>query len=606
LICPGSRVGYLRQTAVSGSVRTAREEAGSEMREINSARRDMEEAERKIEGGDTSDATLSALDDATQRFADAGGWTQDQEIETVLRGLGFTPADGDRPCTDFSGGWQMRIALARLLLSKPTVLLLDEPSNHLDSSARDWLAKYLAAYDGSLILVSHDAALLERSVDSVAEISAGTLLKYPGCSLSKYEEEREFRAKSAKAEYERNLAEAAKLQAYVDRFGASATKASSAQSRVKALERMRKEGKLDAPAEAVVVKRRKPVLNLPDPPKSMGEELISLKGASVGHDPDGPPLLKNVDLTVMRGMKLILRGPNGAGKSTLLSAMRGALPLLEGKVIENEKLRLGSFTQDLAQELDPNSRALDLVTEYARGGEHGDINVSNEVARGVMGALGLSDDKPLRLTKDLSGGEKARVALSMFALKASNLLILDEPSNHLDVECVEALGEALGRWGEDDGGVVVVSHDRQFCDMVGFTHVGTVKDGTITIEERGLNSGDWSRYDLGSKTAAAADFASDESGGAATATVELTPEEKEIFRKRQKLAYNAPKRIEKLEALIEQAEAKVAEYDEEMMTVGNDVGKLTDITKLKEKEEAKIAEMMEEWEDLEQVLAEFG
>lgn len=163
--------------------------------------------------------------------------------------------------------------------------------------------------------------------------------------------------------------------------------------------------------------------------------------------------------------------PGRSGKSTLLAALRGKLPLLSGKRVENEKLRLGVFTQDLAQELDVNARAMDLVTDYARGGKTGDITVSNQDARGVMGRLGLGDEKPLRKIGALSGGEKARVALSMFALKASNLLLLDEPSNHLDVGCIEALGDSLSSWGGTDGSVVVVSHDRAFCDQVGFTHV---------------------------------------------------------------------------------------------------------------------------------------
>ncbi len=221
---------------------------------------------------------------------------------------------------------------------------------------------------------------------------------------------------------------------FVDKFGASATKAASAQSRVKMIEKMRKEGKLDPPPLSVVEKRWKPSLVLPTPPKSIGEKLLVLEKADIGYDDGSPPILVGIDLVVKCGMKLILRGPNGAGKSTLLAALRGKLPLLAGKRLENDQLRLGVFTQDLAQELDVKARAMDLVTDYAREGPHGDITISNQAARGVMGRLGLGDEKPLRKVGELSGGEKARVALSMFALKASNLLLLDEPSNHLDLE----------------------------------------------------------------------------------------------------------------------------------------------------------------------------
>jgi ATP-binding cassette subfamily F protein 3 len=393
----------------------------------------MLKAEEAIMNGDTTDAMLNGLEEANEEFTNAGGWTQDQDVDSILGGLGFLPEDSARPCSDFSGGWQMRIALARLLLSRPAVLLLDEPSNHLDSSARDWLAKYLANYKGSMVLVSHDLTLLRKSVNNIAEVAGGTLLKYVSCSYDKYREEKAFRAKSAQAEYERNVAEAARLQAFVDKFGASATKASQAQSRVKMIEKMREEGKLTPPPVAIVESSFQPELVLPDPPKSIGEELLVLKNADIGYE-DGVPLLEDISFSLKRGMKIILRGPNGAGKSTMLSCLRGKLRPLDGERIENEQLRMNVFTQDLAQELDGNARAVDLVTQYARNGEFGDINISDQQARSVMGRLGLGGDKPLRLVGSLSGGEKARVALSMFALKASNVLILDEPSNHLDVE----------------------------------------------------------------------------------------------------------------------------------------------------------------------------
>jgi len=598
MIGPKVKCGYLRQTAVSGSVRTVAEEAASEMSAINTARSKMTDLEARITDGDISDKTINALEKATDEFANAGGWNQDKTVASVLAGLGFTPDDSFRMCSEFSGGWQMRIALARLLLSQPTLLLLDEPSNHLDSTARDWLANYLSEYDGSLVLVSHDIALLDRAVNNIAEVAGGTVLEYVGCSYKKYLSQREERSRAAQVEYEKNVAEAARLQAFVDRFGASATKASQAQSRVKMIEKMKSEGKLTPPPTAIVGEKFRPELVLPDPPKSLGEDLITLKRAKIGYE-EGSPLLMDTSLTIKRGMKIILRGPNGAGKSTLMSALRGKLDLLSGERIENEKLRLGTFTQDLAQELDVASRAVDLVTAHAREGAFGDINISDQQARSVMGRLGLSGDKPLRLVGDLSGGEKARVALSMFALKASNVLMLDEPSNHLDVECIAALSDALSNWGGKDGAIVVVSHDRAFCETVGFTHVGTVIDGGLILEERSLKYSDWDLYDLnGAATAEGnhGEWAKDPSSS--KNEVNLTPEEKEELRRKQKLAFNAPKRIAKLEDAIEKAELRIAELDEEMMEVGNDVGILTDLSKLKEAEHDKVWEMTNEWEEL--------
>jgi ATP-binding cassette subfamily F protein 3 len=496
------RVGYMKQTAVSGSPMTVYEEAKSEMTALEDARDVLDATTKAVEDGDYSEEALEKLANAQEKFQVLGGYEQEQMVDSVLKGLGFEPEDSDRLCSSFSGGWQMRIGLARLLLSKPSLLLLDEPSNHLDSAARDWLGKYIAKYDGSVILVSHDVGLMDKSVNNIVEITAGTLIEYKSCSYHSYLEEKEFRALSAQAEYEKNLEEAAGLQRFIDKFSAG-TKSKSAQSRVKMLEKMKKEGKLDAPPAAIVANVRIPILQLPDPPKPYGENLLVMKDATIGYDPNEEPLLKNINLTIPRGMKLLLRGPNGAGKSTLLKALRGNVKSMiqEGSLIENEQLKLGVFTQDLAQELDKEARAVDLVTDYARTGVDGDITVSEERARGVMGALGLGGEKPLRKIKALSGGEKARVALSMFALKASNLLMLDEPSNHLDVGCIQGLANALSGWGGEDGSVVVISHDREFCEKVGFTHIGTVTDGKLVLEQRGIRESDWDQYEMGAKLA---------------------------------------------------------------------------------------------------------
>jgi ATP-binding cassette subfamily F protein 3 len=279
-------------------------------------------------------------------------------------------------------------------------------------------------------LVTHDVELLQ-SMDHIAEVSAGYLQAYKSCTYDQYQTQKQDRAQAAQIEYERNQEKADKLQQFVDKYGASATKASAAQSRVKQLEKMKLQGLLDAPPDTLMQERFKPTLRLPEPPRTMGETLLTLRDAQVGYT---EPLVSQINLDIMRGMKLLIRGPNGAGKSTILHSLRGTLPLLAGDRMENESLRLGVFTQDLAQELDLNARAVDLVTAYAREGLDGDIFISDQDARGVMGGLGLTKDKPLRQISALSGGEKARVALAMFALKPSNLYLLDEVSNHLDTE----------------------------------------------------------------------------------------------------------------------------------------------------------------------------
>ncbi|CAB9505190.1 Tylosin resistance ATP-binding protein TlrC [Seminavis robusta] len=571
----GGDIGYLQQTAVSGSTKTVYEEAASGMVELQKAKDYLERIQQQLanaddDNGQDNEKLLQELDRANTLFEAAGGYTQEQKVATVLKGLGFH--DLDIRCDELSGGWQMR-------------------GNHLDAAARKWLANYLATYDGdgTMLLVTHDVQLLE-SMDHIAEITpTGNLQVYKSCTYPQYLELKQQRALASRAEFERNQVKAAKLQGFVDKWGASATKASAAQSRVKQLEKMGREGLLDEPDEAIVAERFKPTLVLPDPPRAIGDTLLALNDASVGYDND-KPLVEGVNLEIVRGMKLLIRGPNGAGKSTLLHSLRGTLPLIEGERTKNAQLELGVFTQDLAQELDGESRAVDIVTQYARTGF--DVTISDEQARGVMGRLGLTGEKALRRIKELSGGEKARVALSNFSIKPSNCILLDEVSNHLDQECVEALSDALTDWGKDDGAVVVISHDKEFCSKVGFTHVATVSDGKFKLEQRSMRNDDWQvvRTTLGET-----DKEGTETGQ--PAKVEVDP----AIRKK---LFNAPKRISKLEELLEKTEEEIASLDEEMLANGSDVGKLVDLSKKKEELEAKVEEYMEEWEELEMLLAE--
>lgn len=279
-----------------------------------------------------------------------------------------------------------------------------------------------------------------------------------------------------------------------------------------------------------------------------------------------------------------------------MNALQGNFDVIKkGTRKVNDNLRLGVFTQDLAQQLDIQATALHLVASHATEGPNGNIAISHQTVRSAMGRLGLSQDKPLRPVGQLSGGEKARVALAMFSLKPSNVLCLDEPSNHLDQECVDALSQALSNWG-GDGAVVVVSHDKAFCEIVGFTHVGTVSGGTFLLEERGLTHADWDTYDIRAVAGAKQHQAEQN---------ELSPKDKLQHAKLRKRALNAPKRIAKLEQLIEMSELNIARIQDEMMEHGNDIGKLMDLNKDKENEEEKIMQFMNEWEDLEALVTHF-
>lgn len=344
LLCDGGsvvigttqEVGYLQQTAVSGSSRTIYEEAASAMTTVEDARKKLEALQAKVASTDQpTEQTLKALDRALVQYDALGGYNQEKEVASVLHGLGFQ--DIHKKCEELSGGWQMRVSLARLLLSKPTLLLLDEPSNHLDVNARQWLTNYLKDYEnGAMVLVTHDVNLL-TAVSNIAEVNRGTLQLFKSCTYNQFLKEKKRRAMVAEKEYAKNVEKAAKLQSFVDKYGASATKASAAQSRVKQIEKMQREGLLDAPAEAIVAQRSKPHLILPEPPRARGEVLISLDDAKIGHG--DAVLISDVNLEIKRGMRLLLRGPNGAGKSSVLRALRGSLPLVGGDRTPNADLR---------------------------------------------------------------------------------------------------------------------------------------------------------------------------------------------------------------------------------------------------------------------------
>ena len=321
LIAKKARMGYLEQKGVSGSTKTVREEVSSRMDRLTAAIAALESAEKAVSGGETSAEALTTLEAATVEFEAAGGYTVEQKIANVLKGLGFMEEDNDRYCSEFSGGWQMRIALARLLLSEPDLLLLDEPTNHLDKGARTWLGDYLSKYDGTLLIVSHDVNLLGTAVNSIAEVRGGTVELYKSRNHAQWAVEREERAKQAQAAFEANQRNIARLQGFVDRFGAKTMGASLAQSRLKTIEKL--EASLpDGDPSLKIQEGPKPVLKLPTPPRG-SQRLLELKGCTLAWPTKGtakdapaeaaaaPSILKDVSLTINRGSRIVVRGPNG-------------------------------------------------------------------------------------------------------------------------------------------------------------------------------------------------------------------------------------------------------------------------------------------------------
>lgn len=585
----GARMGYLQQKGVSGSTRTVYEEACSEMDTINEAREVMEAAETAMIESPMDQKALDKFLQAQATYEAVGGLTQDKLVAQILGGLGFSAQDQQRLCSTFSGGWQMRIALAKLLLSEPDLLLLDEPTNHLDSAAKTWLGRFLSKYEGTIVTVSHDESFLEGvTLSTVAEVANSRVEVFKGCGFKKFLFERDERMRALKTKYEAEQKEMARLQGFVDRFGAQATKASAAQSRVKMLQKMEAnatplpEGKSNFRAK----------MRLPPPPACHTKQ-IELKNASFGWG-DAPPTATGLNLKLEKGQTLAILGPNGAGKSTLLKALAGNLPLSSGDRNEGEGLKLGVFTQDLAQDLPQDAVALELVLDRVR--EH-DSTVSNEQARTILGSLGLQGPKALRKIAVLSGGEKARVALAIFVMIPYNLLMLDEPSNHLDADTLNSLVDAIKGW---KGTVVVVSHNKDFVTRLATTHTAIVEGGVVKQLDRPPRASDWEHDAEGQG------WKGDE-----PAKKDLTPAEKKAQKalraaaeKERKRKVNAPGRIAKIEALVEELDVKIQDLTDKMYEEGNDAATVAKIVGDKEAAEARSGKLYQEWEELEELLAE--
>lgn len=589
----GTKLGYLEQTAVSGSKQTVWDEARSRMDAINEADEELRVAELSVDKGE--EGAIAKLAAAQEAFEAADGYKADEMIAGVLNGLGFQQSDWTRLCSEFSGGWQMRIALARLLLgqmdrSGRSLMLLDEPTNHLDNKAKAWLAEYLRKVPGAVIIVSHDEALLDRTCDRIAEIRNGQLHTYVG-NYTKFLREREARQLALAQEIQSKQLEIDKLQGFVDRFGAKATKAAAANSKKKAIAKLQASMPAGLPEKVNSNSggdRRIAVVKLPPTPVCAREVLILRKGV-IGWE-GSSPLLQNVDLKLETGMRLMILGPNGCGKSTLLRALSGRGALQGGEREEGMGVQLGVFTQDLAQDLPQDVSGLECVLQIAR---EKDPTITDETARSALGALGLTGDSVLRPIKALSGGEKARVALGAFVLKPHNVLLMDEASNHLDRPTVRALAKALSTF---KGALVAITHDREFCEAINPTHVARVlPNGTVSV--RLCINGELDDRDF-NPTAPVESSQSNGSSGNQQVTESGKKKVGNVKEERKRLQ-QMQNRIAKLLSYIEKGEEACRGYDKELSAAGSNAEKALKILKIKEEVLDKVREFEEEWEELE-------
>ncbi len=468
-----TRIGYFSQNVGEMVGRSALGEVMSAVKDLvdlGEQIRDMEAAMASPMSDEAMAALLARYGDAVERFEHGGGYDLESRAQAVLTGLGIPPADHDRPVESFSGGWKMRIALAKILTQNPDVLLLDEPTNHLDMESILWIEDWLAEeFKGALLMTCHDHDFMNRIVSRIIEVSNQTFTTYSG-NYDFYLREREIRREQLLASYRRQQEMLAKEEEFIARFAARASHASQVQSRIKKLEKIER---IVVPPEQRTIR-----FAFPDPPRS-GEDVILLKAlAKTWHLSDGAvkSVFGGVSGMIRRREKIAVVGVNGAGKSTFLKVLSGQTEPSGGEVVMGANVQVGYFSQLSMDILDPGKTVFDTLQDAM---PHANIGV----VRNLCAAFLFQGDDVYKRIDKLSGGEKSRVVLAMLLTQPVNLLILDEPTNHLDIQSREILLEALQDFA---GTLILVSHDRHFLRSL-VNRVFEIDHGQMLIYEGGYD-----------------------------------------------------------------------------------------------------------------------
>jgi ATP-binding cassette subfamily F protein 3 len=417
----------------------------------------MEESERSTDG--------TRIAEIQTRLADIDAWSAEARAASILKGLGFTDEEQLMPCSAFSGGWRMRVALAGVLFSQPDLLLLDEPTNYLDLEGALWLETYLARYPHTVLIVSHDRGLLNRAVGSILHLEDKKLTLYQG-GYETFAETRAARLAAAASEAKKQDARRAHLQSFVDRFRAKASKAVQAQSRLKMIAKLKP---ITTPQEAALKRFTFPT------PEELSPPILRIESGSVGYD--GVPVLRRLNLRIDQDDRIALLGRNGEGKSTLSKLLAGKLQPIEGQLHKSSKLRVGYFAQHQVEELHLDETPIDHIRRMRP-------TETPSKLRARLGGFGIGAEQAETLVGKLSGGQKARLSLMLATLDAPHMLILDEPTNHLDIESREALVEALTAYS---GAIILVSHDMHLLGLVA-DRLWLVRGGEVAPYEGDLES----------------------------------------------------------------------------------------------------------------------
>ena len=466
------RIAYLQQEFDVDLDRTVRQElfqAFGEAAEVLNRQQQVEEAmagERAADDPDHLDALIHELGQLQNRFESLHGYELEARIDKLLPTIGFTPEGAERPVRDYSGGWQMRIALGKILLQDPDLLLLDEPTNHLDVETIQWLEGYLLEQSAAMVVISHDRAFLDRVCNQIVSTERGISRSYLG-NYSAHLEQKALEQEATQAAFDRQQKEIASQQAYIDRFRASATRSTQAKSREKLLEKVER---IDAPIETVAG----PSFRFPDAPRS-GAQVAPIENLT--HSYGEKILFLDAALEVERGDRIAFVGPNGAGKSTLLRLVMGMETPDEGLArLGEHNVVARYFEQNQAEALDLDKTVIDTMFEAVP-------DWTQTQVRSLLGSFCFSNDTVFKEVGQLSGGEKARLALALMLLSPCNLLVLDEPTNHLDIPAKQMLEDALQAY---EGAALLVSHDRYFISRVA-NRIVELRDGELVLYRGGYD-----------------------------------------------------------------------------------------------------------------------
>ncbi len=545
----GSTIGYLPQVMVLSDEHTVREEAEQAFSHISQMqerldRMNQELADRTDYDSESYMALVEKFTHESERFQMMGGMNYQAELERTLMGLGFAREDFDRPTREFSGGWRMRIELAKLLLRRPDVLLLDEPTNHLDIESIQWLENFLATKANAVVLVSHDRAFINNVTNRTLEISCGRVFDYK----VKYDEYVRLRAERREQQlraYENQQKEIADIKEFIERFRYKPTKAVQVQSRIKQLEKM-------VPIEVDEVDNSALRLKFP-PALRSGDYPLICEGVRKAYGEH--VVFHDVDLTIKRGEKVAFVGKNGEGKSTLVKCIMGEIPF-EGSLKLGHNVQIGYFAQNQAQLLDGELTVFDTIDRVAKG----DIRLK---IRDILGAFMFGGEASEKKVKVLSGGERSRLAMIKLLLEPVNFLILDEPTNHLDMRSKDVLKDAIRDF---DGTVVVVSHDREFLDGLvskvyefggGMVkeHLGGIYDFLQRKNIESLN--DLQKPSL-STSSTMVSFVEEKTGASNRLSYEQQKEQQKKVRRLEKAVEQCEARIGELEAAVKMLEDQLA------------------------------------------------